>query len=115
MREPISDIPIVADHTSQSFLGSIGSQHRGRLVLRELGAEQGPEMILTIRCAPTYRCISPNAGVELAVVLYALGSKPPRYPVPAKIEKEHLPMPDLRTELKESPTLEQIITVRKHE
>ena len=88
MREPISDIPIVADHTSQSFLGSIGSEHRGRLVLRELGAEQGPEMILTIRCAPTYRCISPNAGVELAVVLYALGSKPPRYPVPAKIEKK---------------------------
>ena len=100
MREPISDIPIVADHTSQSFLGSIGSEHRGRLVLRELGAEQGPEMILTIRCAPTYRCISPNAGVELAVVLYALGSKPPRYPVPAKIEKK---IYRLRTELKESP------------
>ena len=87
MREPISHIPIVADHTSQSFLGSIGSKH-GAVVLREQGAEHGPEMILTIKCTPTYRCISPNVGVELPVVLYALGSKPPRYPVPAKIEKD---------------------------
>jgi hypothetical protein len=85
------------------------------LVLRELGAEHGPEMILTIKCTPTYRCISPNAGVELAVVLYALGSKLPQYPVPATIEKGYLPMPDLRTELKESPRFEQIVVVRKHE
>ena len=69
-------------------MGCLGLLHGGGLAVRELGAEQSPEMILTIKCMPTYRCISPNVGVELAVVLYALGSKPPRYPVPAKIEKD---------------------------
>ena len=52
-------------------MGCLGLLHGGGLAVRELGAEQSPEMILTIKCMPTYRCILPNVGVELAVVLYA--------------------------------------------